>query len=79
MSGNERANGARLEAHPMYTPSDLAYLRGKGYDDAEIRAIWDRDRARGCEPLVHRPPPDVIGPIIEQIKREEQQRQQRNA
>jgi hypothetical protein len=53
-----------LERHPMYTPSDLAYLRGHGYDDAEITAFWDRDRRQGKEPLHHQPIPDVIGRLL---------------
>jgi hypothetical protein len=55
-----------IERHPMYTPSDLAYLRSHGYDDAEIRALWDRDRRLGKEPLHHRPIPDVVGRLIAQ-------------
>jgi hypothetical protein len=54
----------RIEDHPMYTPSDAAYLRGRGYDDAEITALWDRDRRLGKEPLHHRPIPDVVGRLV---------------
>jgi hypothetical protein len=50
-----------LKSHPMYTPSDLAYLRSHGYDDVEIRAFWERDQRLGKEPLHHQPIPDVIG------------------
>jgi hypothetical protein len=53
-----------LERHPMYTPSDLAYLRSHGYDDAEITAFWDRDQKLGHAPLHHRPIPDVIGQLL---------------
>ena len=48
-------------SHPMYTESDYAYFSCKGYTDAEIVAFWDRDMARGCEPLVHKKAPDVVG------------------
>ena len=44
---------ARMKAHPMYTPSDLAYFREKGYTDDEIIAFWDRDLARGHRPVEH--------------------------
>ena len=50
----------RPEDHPQYTPDDLAYLRGKGYDDAEVLAIWDRDARQGHGPLHHGPIPDVM-------------------
>ena len=50
----------RLESHPMYTPSDLAYFRSKGYTDDEIVAFWDRDLALGCEPVHHKPIPDIV-------------------
>ncbi|MDB5322202.1 MAG: hypothetical protein JWN40_3833 [Phycisphaerales bacterium] len=59
-----RSNDQRIERHPMYTPSDLAYLRSHGYDDAEITAFWERDRRLGKEPLHHRPIPDVIGRLL---------------
>jgi hypothetical protein len=57
------ATDAGLYAHPMYSASDLAYLRGRGYEDAEIRTIWGRDLARDpwAKPLHHRPIPDVVG------------------
>ena len=44
----------RIASHPMYSPSDLKYLRAKGYSDEEILAFWDRDHGRGCEPVEHR-------------------------
>ena len=43
----------RIKHHPMNTASDLAYLRGKGYSDAEILAFWDRDHAQGQRPVHH--------------------------
>ena len=51
----------RLAGHPMYTPSDLAYLRGKGYGNGEILAFWNRDHANGCEPVRHDRIPDAAG------------------
>ena len=48
-------NGDRcIEDHPMYSASDLAYFRAKGYSDAEILAFWDRDHAAGVKPVIHR-------------------------
>lgn len=35
-----------IESHPNYHPDDHAALKGKGYDDKEISAIWDADTAR---------------------------------
>jgi hypothetical protein len=60
MNVNDAISKQRLEEHRMYTASDLAYLRGKGCDDNEIRAFWDRDEAAGFEPLEHRPIPDLL-------------------
>jgi len=51
----------RIARHPMYSPSDLAYFRRKGYSDEEILAFWDRDHAMGCKPCHHTTPPDVVG------------------
>jgi hypothetical protein len=44
----------RLADHPMHTPSDLRYLRGKGYRDEQILGFWDRDHAEGKRPCRHR-------------------------
>lgn len=44
----------RIAKHPMYSPSDLKYLRKKGYSDEEILAFWDRDHGMGHKPLEHR-------------------------
>ena len=60
---------SRIANHPMNTPSDLAYLRGKDYTNAEILAFWDRDLALGCEPVIHRPIPDVIGRLMAERER----------
>jgi hypothetical protein len=45
---------ARIRCHPMYSTSDLRYLRRKGYSDEEILAFWDRDHAQGKSPCHHR-------------------------
>jgi hypothetical protein len=39
-----------IESHANYDADDLAYLRAKGYSDAEIRGIWDRDARSGKGP-----------------------------
>lgn len=39
-----------LEKHPMHTKADFDYLKGKGYDPEEIKAIWDRDHKAGKSP-----------------------------
>ena len=44
----------RIAEHPMYSPSDLKYLRKKGYSGREIIAFWDRDHKLGCKPVQHR-------------------------
>ena len=44
----------RVQSHPMYSASDLKYLRKKGYSDEEILAFWDRDHSLGHEPVQHR-------------------------
>ena len=44
----------RIRNHPMYSASDLKYLRKKGYSDAEILAFWNRDHRLGCKPVHHR-------------------------
>jgi len=43
----------RIANHPMFSPSDLAYFRRKGYGDQEILAFWDRDHAAGQKPVRH--------------------------
>jgi len=44
----------RIAKHPMYSLTDLKYLRKKGYRDEEILAFWDRDHGLGCKPVEHR-------------------------
>ena len=48
---NKQSNAERIAGHPMYSASDLAYLRRKGYGDAEILAFWDRDPAEPAKEL----------------------------
>lgn len=52
---------AKIKNHKMYTKSDYEYFKNKGYTDEEIIAFWNRDLARDCEPLRHRPAPDMVG------------------
>jgi len=47
------ATAERIANHPMFSPSDLAYFRRKGYSDDEILAFWDRDHAAGQKPVRH--------------------------
>jgi len=54
MNRNDKSTADRIAGHPMYSPSDLKYLRKKGYSDAEILAFWDRDHGLGCKPCEHR-------------------------
>ena len=54
MSKKEQTTADRIAKHPMYSPSDLKYLRKKGYSDQEILAFWDRDHGLGCKPVHHR-------------------------
>lgn len=49
-----KTNDARLTSHPMYSPSDLRHLRGKGYTDEQILAFWDRDHVQGNLPVHHK-------------------------
>jgi len=44
----------RIANHPMYSASDLRYLRNKGYTDDETLAFWDRDHGMGHKPVEHR-------------------------
>jgi len=54
MAKSKKSIAERIANHPMYSPSDLKYLRNKGYTDAEILAFWDRDHGMGHEPVEHR-------------------------
>ncbi len=54
MSQSDKSTADRIATHPMYSPSDLKYLRKKGYSDVEILAFWDRDHDLGCKPVQHR-------------------------
>ena len=50
MNANNTAN-RKIRAHKQYTEADYAHLSGKGYTDAEILKIWDRDQAEGALPV----------------------------
>ncbi len=49
--------------HPMYSSSDYDYFISKGYTQAEILALWDRDAKRGESPVVHTQAADVVGVV----------------
>lgn len=50
-SATEKAAAFKaLEKHPNYHKEDLTYLKDKGYDPEEIKAIWDRDQKAGHGP-----------------------------
>ena len=52
----------KIRAHKQYTEVDYAYLSEKGYSNAEILAIWDRDTAWGKEPATrYAAIPDIVG------------------
>ncbi|MDT9499139.1 hypothetical protein [Capnocytophaga canimorsus] len=38
---------AKIKKHPQFHINDYEYLSEKGYTDAEILAIWDRDHREG--------------------------------
>ena len=38
---------SKLQRHENWDATDHEYLRSKGYTDADILAIWDRDAASG--------------------------------
>jgi len=61
----------RIAKHPMYSPSDLKYLRKKGYSDAEILAFWDRDHGLGCKPVQHRfTYTGTAGEVVQEVLRD---------
>ena len=49
MNANHTAS-RKIKAHKQYSEADYAHLSGKGYTDAEILKIWDRDQAEGALP-----------------------------
>jgi len=60
MSKNEACR--KISKHQQYTAADYAYLNGKGYSDAEILGIWDRDARLGKDPIEKFAPiPDFVG------------------
>jgi len=47
-----------LKRHANYNSADYAYLKNKGYTDAEIKRIWDHQ----TEPCRHDQKPfDIVG------------------
>lgn len=48
---DERDISDVIKAHPMYSQADYTYLHDKGYDDANIVQLWDRDHAAGGKPV----------------------------
>ena len=54
MTKPKKTIAQRIAEHPMHSPSDLKYLRKKGYSDSEILAFWDRDHGLGQKPVEHR-------------------------
>lgn len=64
-SPKEKESRSNLKNHPMWSESDHAYFKGKGYTDNEIKAIWDRDHAAGHDPVVHKKAPDVVGVVAD--------------
>jgi len=48
---NAKEASRKIKAHKQYSESDYAHLSGKGYTDAEILKIWDRDQAEGALPV----------------------------
>lgn len=54
MRKSKKSTAERIASHPMYSASDLKYLRNKGYTDAEVLAFWDRDHGMGHKPVEHR-------------------------
>ena len=36
-----------------FSQADLDYLKGKGYSDKEIAAIWNEDKKQGKGPQMH--------------------------
>ena len=48
---NAKEDSRKIKAHKQYSESDYAHLSGKGYTDAEILKIWDRDQAEGALPV----------------------------
>ena len=46
---------AALLKHPMWSETDFAYLRGRGYTNAQVLKFWDRDLKFGAKPVRWRP------------------------
>jgi hypothetical protein len=48
---NKNEASRKIKIHKQYSESDYAHLKNKGYTDAEILKIWDRDQAEGALPV----------------------------
>jgi hypothetical protein len=48
---------AALLAHPLWSETDFAYLRGRGYSNQEVLKFWNRDIKSGGK-AVHWHPDD---------------------
>ena len=48
---------AVLRAHPLWSETDFAYLRGRGYGNAGVLDLWNRDLKSGGK-SVHWHPDD---------------------
>lgn len=56
------SNEAHLRQHPQYNKDDHAHLKGKGYSDSEIKALWDRDHKDQKKPVSGKvKAPDAVG------------------
>lgn len=60
-AGKTKSGWDALKDHPMFSDSDLAYFKSKGYEPEDVKAIWDRDHAAGHSPVQHKKAPDVVG------------------
>ena len=71
MSKSKKSTADRIADHPMYSDSDLKYLRNKGYSDTEILAFWDRDHGMGCKPVEHRLTySGTTGEVVQEVLRD---------
>ena len=46
----------KILQHPQYTADDYAYLRSKGWSDAEILKRWDSEHRDGVAPCTWHTP-----------------------
>ena len=45
---------SELRKHSMWTDSDYAYFKSKGYTNDEILSFWNRDETDGKSPVHHK-------------------------